>query len=89
MSNLWTRVFALLLLIWLPLSFFVPPTLVIVAVRLFRHDGFGILGGLAALAIAIPTGIAILTLELKTLSHRPVKVVGTLLVVAYNTAVFL
>ncbi len=88
MSNLLQRLVALSLLIWFPLSFFLPPALVLIAIRWFQHGWVGILGGLIALAIAIPTGFTIILLELKTLNKRPLDVSGTLLVVAYNTAVY-
>lgn len=89
MSNLFSRLFALLLLIWFPLSFFLPPALVLLAIYLFHHGWLGIVGGLVAIACAIPTGLNILLLEWRTLQQRPINVKGTLLVIAYNTIIIL
>ena len=89
MSDLLSRLFALLLLLWLPLSFFLPPALLLLAIYLFNHGWLGIVGGLVAIAFAIPTGLSVLLLEWRTLQQRPINVRGTLFVIAYNTIVFL
>ena len=72
----------------IPLSFVMGPGPLLLSVVLFRHGGFAILGGLFALAAAIPGCISILTLEFSTLMKRPMPLLGALAVVVDNTAVF-
>ena len=72
----------------IPLSVVAGPGLVLLALVLFRHGGLAILAGFVALAAGIPACISILMLEFSTLMKRPLPVLGTLAVVAYNTAIF-
>ena len=89
MKSLLLRLVAIFLMLWLPLSFFLPPALLLLGIHLFQFGWLGVLGGLGAIAFAVPPGLTIVLLEIRTLQQRPVNISGTILVITYNTAVFL
>lgn len=81
------RFVGLALFAWFPLSFCVVPALAILGLRWIREGWPAALFGILALLTVLPPAFSLLLLEFRTVSRRPFNIFGTLLVVAYNTAV--